>query len=40
MAAIPEGTVLWEPSEALKQQSTMQGFIRWLGEHKRLQISG
>ncbi|MFI5274911.1 MAG: acetoacetate--CoA ligase [Ktedonobacterales bacterium] len=40
MSTISEGTLLWEPSETLKQNSTMQAFIIWLREHNGLRFDG
>ncbi|HKS71500.1 MAG TPA: acetoacetate--CoA ligase, partial [Ktedonobacterales bacterium] len=34
--AAAEGTILWQPSEALQQGSVMRDFMRWLAEHKSL----
>lgn len=36
---IPEGTILWEPSQAQKEASGMFKYMRWLGETKGLLFS-
>jgi len=33
---VAEGEILWEPSEAARNNSTMTRYMRWLGEHKAL----
>ncbi|HEX6797582.1 MAG TPA: acetoacetate--CoA ligase [Ktedonobacterales bacterium] len=38
MSTAAEGTVLWQPSEALQQGSVMRDFMRWLAEHKGLRF--
>src|SRR5690242_13505573 len=35
-AMVAEGEILWEPSEAARNNSTMTRYMRWLGEHKAL----
>ena len=34
--AAAEGTILWQPSERLQQDSVMREFMRWVAEHKGL----
>ena len=34
MTSVSEGAMLWEPSGALKRNSAMQVYMRWLAEHK------
>ena len=34
--AIKEGTLLWEPSDAFKQQTNLAKYMEWLKEHKQL----
>jgi acetoacetyl-CoA synthetase len=34
MTSVSEGAMLWEPSDALKRNSAMQAYMRWLAEHK------
>lgn len=34
MTAVAEGTILWEPSEEVRQATTMARYMRWLEEHK------
>src|ERR1700682_5022033 len=36
--SIAEGTLLWEPSEELKQQSTLLRYMQWLEREKGLQL--
>lgn len=36
MAAVTEGTLLWEPSAELKERSCMREYMAWLREHKGL----
>lgn len=38
MAAIQEGTVLWEPSDALVHHSTMYAYMQWLNAHYGLSV--
>jgi acetoacetyl-CoA synthetase len=40
MTAIAEGTLLWEPPEALKRDSRMREYMRWLEERKGLRFDG
>lgn len=39
MAAIQEGTVLWEPSDNLIHNSAMYRYMRWLAEHRSLSFN-
>lgn len=34
MSVLSEGTVLWEPSSALQEQSELRRYMRWLAEHR------
>ena len=36
MATITEGTVLWEPSDAFKEQSTLWTYQQWLSDTRGL----
>jgi acetoacetyl-CoA synthetase len=36
---ISEGTLLWEPSETLKQQANITGYMKWLEREKGLSFS-
>ena len=35
---VDEGTILWEPSDAVRQRSAMTRYMHWLGEHKALRF--
>src|SRR5690242_14388583 len=35
---VTEGTILWEPPDAVRQTSMLTRYMRWLGEHKALQF--
>ncbi|GAC1346647.1 MAG: acetoacetate--CoA ligase [Ktedonobacteraceae bacterium] len=37
--SIQDGMLLWEPSEALKQQSTLRRYMQWLKDEKGLELS-
>ncbi len=39
MSTLAEGTLLWEPSETLQEQSNMRAYLRWLAEHKNLHFA-
>jgi len=39
MRSIPEGTLLWEPSEACKQHATLTVYLNWLQESKGLSFT-
>jgi acetoacetyl-CoA synthetase len=38
MTALAEGTLLWEPDEALKRDSNMRAYMRWLEQRKGLRF--
>src|SRR3712207_6701118 len=38
MAAVVEGTILWEPADDLKRNSNLQAYIDWLSRHKNLHV--
>jgi acetoacetyl-CoA synthetase len=38
MSEITEGMLLWQPPDDLKRRSTLQGYMDWLAEHKRLRF--
>lgn len=40
MTETAEGTLLWEPSEGLKESSNMTRYMRWLEERKGLSFPG
>ncbi len=40
MASIVEGTLLWEPSDTLKQAANITGYMHWLEREKGLRFSG
>jgi acetoacetyl-CoA synthetase len=37
--AVVEGTLLWEPSESIKQRSNVSRYMRWLASHKGLDLA-
>ncbi|HET7579569.1 MAG TPA: acetoacetate--CoA ligase [Bacillales bacterium] len=36
--AVKEGTLLWEPEQAFKQQSNLVHYMKWLKDHKQLEF--
>jgi acetoacetyl-CoA synthetase len=39
MASLPEGAVLWEPSQAFRERSELARYMRWLAERKGLSFT-
>ena len=37
--SVVEGTLLWEPSESIKQRSNVSRYMRWLASHKGLDFA-
>ena len=38
MTSVSEGTLLWQPSEELKQNSVLRSYIDWLADRKGLRF--
>src|SRR5215210_5674169 len=38
MDAVAEGTILWEPTDDFKNNTTLQAYIRWLEQRKGLRF--
>ena len=36
MSQITEGSLLWEPSAAVKEEANLTHYMKWLAEHKGL----